>query len=202
MHRLMADCWRLKADYMIKITNLEKIYRTEEVETMALNKLSFSVKEGEFVAVMGPSGCGKSTLLLRRRSARTRSEDSCQKNWWHFWKSISIIAQLWSRQASLILGPSLSTRMETLLQIRGWQPSLSRCRPPTPGLPSIRICSVILLPTNGWNIILRTIWRYPNCFGINRWNTRSVFTEAGLMSPRASHVWTIGGLAERKLHRG
>ena len=48
---------------MIKISNLEKIYRTEEVETVALNKLSFEVKEGEFVAVMGPSGCGKSTLL-------------------------------------------------------------------------------------------------------------------------------------------
>jgi putative ABC transport system ATP-binding protein len=48
---------------MIKITNLEKYYRTEEVETVALNKLSFEIKEGEFVAVMGPSGCGKSTLL-------------------------------------------------------------------------------------------------------------------------------------------
>jgi putative ABC transport system ATP-binding protein len=48
---------------MIKISQLEKIYRTEDVETVALNKLSFEVKDGEFVAVMGPSGCGKSTLL-------------------------------------------------------------------------------------------------------------------------------------------
>ena len=48
---------------MIKITDLEKIYRTEEVETVALNKMELEVKEGEFVAIMGPSGCGKSTLL-------------------------------------------------------------------------------------------------------------------------------------------
>ena len=48
---------------MIRIENLSKIFRTEEVETTALNKVSLHVKEGEFVAIMGPSGCGKSTLL-------------------------------------------------------------------------------------------------------------------------------------------
>ncbi|MDR2911111.1 MAG: ABC transporter ATP-binding protein [Bacteroidales bacterium] len=48
---------------MIKITDLEKIYRTEEVETLALNKMCLEIHENEFVAIMGPSGCGKSTLL-------------------------------------------------------------------------------------------------------------------------------------------
>lgn len=48
---------------MIKVSDLEKIYRTEEIETVALNKISFEIGEGEFVAIMGPSGCGKSTLL-------------------------------------------------------------------------------------------------------------------------------------------
>ena len=48
---------------MIKINDLEKVYRTEDIETVALNKLAFEIKEGEFIAIMGPSGCGKSTLL-------------------------------------------------------------------------------------------------------------------------------------------
>lgn len=48
---------------MIKLHNIEKIFRTDEIETMALSKISFDIKAGEFVAIMGPSGCGKSTLL-------------------------------------------------------------------------------------------------------------------------------------------
>ena len=48
---------------MIVTENLSKVFRTEEVETTALNSVNFKVNKGEFVAVMGPSGCGKSTLL-------------------------------------------------------------------------------------------------------------------------------------------
>jgi putative ABC transport system ATP-binding protein len=59
-----SECFkRKKQNYMIKINQLTKVYRTTDVETTALNSIDLEIKEGEFVAVMGPSGCGKSTLL-------------------------------------------------------------------------------------------------------------------------------------------
>lgn len=48
---------------MIKIDNIEKYYKNDEIQTLALNRFSIEVKKGEFVAIMGPSGCGKTTLL-------------------------------------------------------------------------------------------------------------------------------------------
>lgn len=48
---------------MIKLQNVEKVYRTSSVETLALNNINLTVNRGEFVSIMGPSGCGKSTLL-------------------------------------------------------------------------------------------------------------------------------------------
>ena len=48
---------------MINIQNLSKIFRTEEIETTALNEVSLTIHQGEFISIMGPSGSGKSTLL-------------------------------------------------------------------------------------------------------------------------------------------
>jgi len=52
-----------QAETLIRLEDLSKVYRSENLETVALNHINFEVKRGEFVAVMGPSGCGKSTLL-------------------------------------------------------------------------------------------------------------------------------------------
>jgi putative ABC transport system ATP-binding protein len=52
-----------KPSFMIQLTEITKVYRTDEVETLALNKVTLHVAKGEFVSIMGPSGCGKSTLL-------------------------------------------------------------------------------------------------------------------------------------------
>lgn len=48
---------------MITLNSLSKIYRTDEIETVALENVNLTVERGEFLSIMGPSGCGKSTLL-------------------------------------------------------------------------------------------------------------------------------------------
>ena len=59
---------------MIRTENLTRIFRTEEIETIALNGVNINVEDGEFVAIMGPSGCGKSTLLNILRLLDTPTE--------------------------------------------------------------------------------------------------------------------------------
>ena len=61
---------------MIKTINLQKIFKTEEVETWALNNVSIEVKQGEFVAIMGPSGCGSQRYLIFWDCWTIRQEES------------------------------------------------------------------------------------------------------------------------------
>jgi putative ABC transport system ATP-binding protein len=58
-----TDTPNLKTRSMIQLQNIKKVYRTETVETLAINDISLKVNQGEFLSIMGPSGCGKSTLL-------------------------------------------------------------------------------------------------------------------------------------------
>lgn len=51
------------SDVIIRLTEVEKVYATKEIETVALNNINMEIKRGEFISIMGPSGCGKSTLL-------------------------------------------------------------------------------------------------------------------------------------------
>src|SRR4030095_9704063 len=48
---------------MIRLQNVEKLYRTDKIETLALSEINLEIQEQQFISVMGPSGCGKSTLL-------------------------------------------------------------------------------------------------------------------------------------------
>ena len=48
---------------MIRLQNIQKVYRTDTIETLALNSINIDIEKGEFLSVMGPSGCGKSTII-------------------------------------------------------------------------------------------------------------------------------------------
>lgn len=63
---------------MIKLKNVEKVYRAGSVETLALNNINLDVKKGEFISIMGPSGCGKSTLLNIMGLLDAPSKGTCE----------------------------------------------------------------------------------------------------------------------------
>jgi len=69
-------------EVMIRLNNIEKVYRTDTVETLALNSISLNINKGEFLSIMGPSGCGKSTLLniMGLLDAPTKGEVSIDKH--------------------------------------------------------------------------------------------------------------------------
>src|SRR6058998_3397363 len=58
-----ASTFNDKKGTMIRLQNVEKVYRTDTIETLALNNINLNIAKGEFLSIMGPSGCGKSTLL-------------------------------------------------------------------------------------------------------------------------------------------
>jgi putative ABC transport system ATP-binding protein len=60
---ILNETKKSRINNMIQLKNIEKVYRTSTVETLALNSISLEVAKGEFLSIMGPSGCGKSTLL-------------------------------------------------------------------------------------------------------------------------------------------
>ena len=65
---------------MIKLTNLQKIYRTKEIETVALENVNLEVQQGEFLSIMGPSGCGTQKQTVHPVPAKAHTDSYTQQN--------------------------------------------------------------------------------------------------------------------------